>query len=86
MSQVMLCYIVGSMYMHECPAETFVPIYLVGLGVSYVIVYPVVYKSKKNQPEGESELGDWGLVFMAIILFQVAWLIAGEFTPNSYYL
>jgi hypothetical protein len=72
--------------MHECPADTFVPIYLVGFGVCFVFLYPVAYKFNKNKPEGESELGDWGLVLMAIILFQAAWLIAGEFTPNSYYL
>ena len=83
MLQVMLSYIVGSMYMHQCPAETFVPIYLVGMGVSYVIAYPVMYKFFKTTPEGGSKLGDWGLVFMAIMLFQTAWLITGEFTPNN---
>ena len=72
--------------MHECPAENFVPIYLVGMGVCYVVAYPVMFMAKKKQPADESKMGDWGLVFVAIMLFQAAWLIAGEFTPNSYYL
>ena len=72
--------------MHECPAETFVPIYLVGLGVSYVIIYPVLFKFIKPSPAGGPELGDWGLVLMAIMLFQTAWLITGELTPNNYYM
>ena len=83
----MLCYVVGSMYMHQCPAETFVPIYLVVLGVSLVIMFPMwllVAGENAENPEGESNTIT-SLLLKALGFFQIAWLIAGEFTPNHYY-
>ena len=85
MSQEILCYIVVSMYMHQCPAETFVPIYLVDLGVFYVIMCPILYKSNKTMPAGGLNLSDWGLLSMALMFLGETWLTGGEFTPNSYY-
>ena len=70
-------FLVGSMYVDQCPLQPFRPIFLIVFGISFVIMYPLMYKIFKAH-----EPGIWIGIFMAVHLFQWGWSIAGQFTSH----
>ena len=61
------------MYVEQCPMRPFIPIFLIGFGISFGMVYfgmCIVVKTKES---------DCCEIVVPLCLFQAAWLVAGQF-------
>ena len=71
----MLLFLVGIMYVDQCPNLPFAPKFLIVYGISFVIGNLVLYKVAKTE-----ERGIWLWIGVLLYVFLWAWMITGQFT------
>ncbi|XP_063403552.1 transmembrane protein 272-like [Mytilus trossulus] len=71
---------VGATYLHDCPAEKMIPIYLIVAGVFTIItnILTIIRGEVNNRKEGEEEKQSGPGPEHLIICFLFAWFIAGN--------
>ncbi|XP_076076605.1 transmembrane protein 272-like isoform X2 [Mytilus galloprovincialis] len=70
---------VGATYLHDCPAEKMIPIYLIVAGVFTIItnILTIIRGRVNNWKEGEEEKQSGAGPEHCIICFLFAWFVAG---------
>ncbi|CAG2246130.1 unnamed protein product [Mytilus edulis] len=71
---------VGATYLHDCPAEKMIPIYLIVAGVFTIItnILTIIRGRVNNWKEGEEEKQSGAGPEHCIICFLFAWFVAGN--------
>jgi len=62
--------------------EPFIPIFLIVFGISFVIMYILLFFKIYETDEAKEDKWSWSM--MVLFLFQTAWLIAGQYTSHMH--